>query len=233
MTNPRVVAITVPVINTDGEPVSPGDSDMDTDDMQAYIARVSNPETQLVQTLESAARLLNRCAEKRHWSVFEAAYCTIELETPIPIAMQLIRHRSFTAQQFSARYADVSGLGFADIEPRRQDTKNRQNSTADLDEVDYYWFKEQMAKLQAQALQVYQGALARGIAKESARFALPQSQTTRLYLTGNVRSWVTYFQVRAYGEGVQSEHRELALAMAEAFKVYFPITWPAFFDQED
>lgn len=222
MTNPRAVAVTRSVIDIEGRTLSP-------EELMVYVARVSSPQNQ--ENLGTSAKLLKYCADKQHWSVFEGASLTMELETSVCIAAQILRHKSFSFSQFSARYSDVSGLGFAYVTPRRQDTKNRQNSIDDLPEEDKRWFDYAMADLEDHALQAYQGALARGIAKESARFLLPQSQSTRMYMTGSVRSWITYFKVRAYGEGVQKEHRDLALAMAREFKVLFPITFEAFFPE--
>jgi thymidylate synthase (FAD) len=224
--SPKVVAVTQPLVGGKGDWY---DCVEKADRFQAYVARVSSPQNQ--SNLGTSAKLLKYCADKQHWSVFETCYLTMELETSVAIAAQILRHRSFTFQQFSARYADPTSMGFAPINARKQDTKNRQNSTDDLSEEDKRWFDYAMADLEDHALQAYQGALARGIAKESARFLLPQSQTTRMYMTGNVRSWITYFKVRAFGEGVQQEHRDLAFDMAREFEQYFPITFEAFFPE--
>lgn len=188
------------------------------DDLIAYAARVSSPQNQ--HKTETAPRLLRYCLRNGHWSVFETASMTLEIETSRAIAAQILRHRSFTFQEFSQRYAEAD-LGFEDVRPRRQDTKNRQNSTDDLDSDTIDWFARQTGRIEFQAEQLYAEALERGVAKECARFFLPLSTRTRLYMTGNARSWIHYFAQRC-APATQLEHREIALAAREIFLTTFP-----------
>lgn len=205
-----LVAITQPLI--------PGISS--AEDLLVYTARVSSPSNRL--NLETGERLLRYCLRKAHWSVFEQASMTVEVETSLAIATQILRHRSFTFQQFSQRYSDASGLGFEDIRPRRQDEKSRQSSHDDLDPDVYKWFRKELSNAEESARQNYQTALRNGVAKESARFLLPQSTTTRLYMNGCVRSWIHYLQARRAPE-TQAEHREVAEAVWGVFKEQFPM----------
>lgn len=175
--------------------------------MLAYIARVSNPSNQ--QNHETSAKLLAYCLKNQHWSVFESASLTVEIVTSRAIAQQILRHRSFTFQEFSQRYAEA--VDFEIYEARRQDTKNRQNSIDDLDEETKGWFETLQDSVNKEALRLYRVALNAGIAKEQARFLLPLSTQTRLYMTGNIRSWITYCQLRCKN-GTQLEHKEIALA---------------------
>lgn len=173
----------------------------------AYVARVSNPSNQMNH--ETAAKLLSYCLRNQHWSVFESASLTMEIETSRAIAQQILRHRSFTFQEFSQRYAEA--LDFEIYEARRQDTKNRQNSIDDLDEDTKAWFEAIQDGVNRESLRLYRAALNAGIAKEQARFLLPLSTQTRLYMTGNIRSWITYCQTRCK-PGTQLEHLEIAEA---------------------
>lgn len=176
----------------------------------AYVARVSNPSNQ--QNSETSANLLSYCLRNRHWSVFESASLTIEIVTSRAIAQQILRHRSFTFQEFSQRYAEATEFEY--YEARRQDVKNRQSSISDMSEEDVYWFRNVQASTNNLSLGLYKKAIERGIAKEQARFLLPLSTRTKIYMTGNIRSWITYCQLRG-GNGTQLEHREIAIACRE------------------
>lgn len=186
--------------------------------IMAYTARVSSPQ----QDNPSYAGLLRYCATHGHWSVFEMVDMTLEVTTSRAIAQQILRHRSFSFQEFSQRYAKAS-MGFETYEARRQDTKNRQNSIDDMSRDDRAWFHQ--AQLQAQELgeELYGQALTLGIAKEQARFLLPASTTTKLYVKGSVRSWIHYLNVRT-DPSTQKEHRDIALAAKGVFLSLFPIT---------
>lgn len=197
------------------------DWDSTPEQIIVYTARVSNPSN--AANMETAPRLLKYLIDHHHWSPFEMVDVTVEIETSVAIAAQLLRHRSFVFQQFSARYADVGDLGFERILPRRQDIKNRQNSTDDLDEYDMTWFDDQLRYVQNIAEVAYSEALRMGIAKESARFLLPQSKTTRLYMKGSCRSWIHYLNVRL-DPSTQREHRDVAEAIRAVFVSEFPET---------
>lgn len=181
----------------------------------AYIARVSNPVHQRTDHFES---LLKYCIKHHHWSIFEQAYMTLEIETSRAICMQLLRHRSFTFQQFSQRYADNSLI--ADVIPlpelRMQDSKNRQNSLDCLPDEDKEYWDARMTNLFDQTLSLYQEMLAAGIAKESARFILPEIMPARIYVTGTIRSWIHYIQLRT-AHGTQKEHMLVAELCKEIF----------------
>lgn len=197
----------------------PLDQSQTPEDLMVYCARVSSPSNQ--HALDTGAKLLKYCIKNGHWSVFEQADLTIELETSRAIAAQLLRHRSFTFQEFSQRYA-VADLGHEDVEARMQDSKNRQSSTPASPMIDDA-FREAHARVWGVAKAAYDEAIGAGIAKEVARFLLPLSTTTRLYMKGTVRSWIHYFEVRTK-DGVQKEHRELALEARDVFSEHFPIT---------
>ena len=185
----------------------------------AYIARVSNPDN---QDNEKFAGLLKYCIKHNHWSVFEQSSMTLQIETTRAIAAQILRHRSFTYQEFSQRYADSTKLGKIPIpEYRKQDLKNRQNSTNDLDE-----FIQQNLELQTKTLfdscvALYEQMLEVGVAKECARMVLPLATPTRIYMTGSCRSWVHYINLRS-AHGTQKEHMEIANACREVFIEQFP-----------
>lgn len=186
------------------------------EDLIAYCARVSNPKNQ--DNKETAPKLLQYCIKHEHWSVFEMANACIEITTTRDIARQILRHRSFSFQEFSQRYADVSALGdsFVIREVRLQDTKNRQNSiTTENTELQDWWLDKQNEILQLVS-SVYKDALAKGIAKECARVILPEGNTmSRLYVNGTIRSWIHYLQIRME-EGVsQQEHVMLATLIAD------------------
>ena len=192
----------------------------DAENTMAYIARVSNPNN---QENPNYAGLLRYCIQHEHWSVFEQATMTLEIGTNRGIAAQILRHRSFTFQEFSQRYADANLLA-ADIpvpELRRQDTKNRQNSIDDLDPELVKAFQSRIRMLFSEASELYTDMVEAGIAKECARFALPLAVPPRLYMTGSCRSWIHYINLRS-AHGTQKEHMEIAEACKEIFKVQFP-----------
>jgi len=203
----------------------------DPEAIMGYIARVTSKD----QSNPNVKKLLSYCAKHGHWSVFEQASMTVEVVTPLAIAVQLLRHRSFTFQQFSGRYEDqqemakhsadlvtCNNLFYMPEQAREQDNKNRQNSifTEDPSKTDAMWATMSTAYMVAQ--QCYNDLLQRGIAKEIARFVLPQGVYTRLYVTGSCRSWIHYLGVRD-DEGVaQYEHVELARAIRPVFNSVFP-----------
>ena len=187
----------------------------------AYIARVSNPQN---QDNDKFAGLLRYCIKHGHWSVFEQAHMTIEINTTRGLAAQILRHRSFTYQEFSQRYADVSYLRehIPLPELRSQDTKNRQNSIDDVDPLVVDRFNKEMRKHFDAGIDLYKSMLHAGIAKECARFVLPLATPTRLYMTGSVRSWIHYIDLRS-AHGTQKEHSELVESVRSIFKKQFPI----------
>ena len=186
----------------------------------AYCARVSNPKNQFNN---SSAGLLKYCIQNQHWSIFEHAFLTVEINTSLAIATQILRHRSFTFQQFSQRYADSTKLQVEIPVPelRRQDTKNRQNSTDDLPADVSISFNVKIEEHFKQAIEIYQDMLDAGVAKECARFVLPQATQTRLYMSGSVRSWIHYIDLRS-AHGTQSEHKEIAEKCKCIFVDEFP-----------
>ena len=193
----------------------------DAEKHMAYCARVSNPNN---QDNEKFSGLLKYCIKHQHWSIFEQAYMTVEIETTRAIAAQILRHRSFTFQEFSQRYADSSLLGpkIPLPELRRQDTKNRQNSIDDLDAFDVQNLEIQMTTLFDSAMALYQQMLERGVAKECARNVLPLCTPTKIYMTGSVRSWVHYIDLRS-AHGTQKEHMIVAEGVRDVFKEQFPV----------
>ncbi len=173
----------------------------------AYIARVSNPKN---QDNNDFTKLIGYCIKNEHWSVFEQAYMTLQIETTRGIAAQILRHRSFTFQEFSQRYADSRELGEIPIpQLRRQDNKNRQNSISDLPEEIIKNFNIKIKQQFHQNKQLYEEMLEAGIAKECARFILPLATPTRIYMTGSCRSWIHYINLRT-GHGTQKEHMDIA-----------------------
>ena len=185
----------------------------------AYCARVSNPNN---QTNESIAGLLKYCIKHQHWSIFEQAFMTLEIETTRGLAAQILRHRSFTYQEFSQRYAESTALGNVSLpELRRQDDKNRQNSIDDLDPKVVDKLNRQMNTLFSSAYSLYKQMLDQGVAKECARFVLPLATPTRLYMSGTVRSWLHYIELRT-GHGTQKEHMEIANECKSIFSEQFP-----------
>ncbi len=191
------------------------------EETMGYVARVSNPNN---QDNPKVAGLLKYCIKHGHWSVFEQAHMTVEIETTRGLAAQILRHRSFTYQEFSQRYADSSLL--ADEIPlpelRRQDLKNRQNSTDDLDQRKVNHYNRKMQQHFKQGMKLYQNMLKDGVAKECARFVLPLATPTRLYMTGSCRSWVHYIQLRS-AHGTQKEHIDLVENVRKIFVEQFPI----------
>ena len=191
----------------------------DPEQTMAYIARVSNPSN---QGNENYAGLLRYCIKHQHWSVFEQSSMTLEIETTRGLAAQILRHRSFTFQEFSQRYADSNLLGEIELpELRRQDTKNRQNSIDDLDPAVVEKLEKQMNTLFSSSLALYNQMLESGVAKECARFVLPLATPTRLYMTGSCRSWIHYIQLRS-AHGTQKEHMDIANACKGHFIKKYP-----------
>ena len=185
----------------------------------AYCARVSNPKN---QENESIAGLLKYCIKHQHWSIFEQAFMTLEIETTRGLAAQILRHRSFTYQEFSQRYADSNLLGNIELpELRSQDDKNRQNSIDNLDPKIVEKLNRQMNTLFSSAYSLYNQMLEAGVAKECARFVLPLATPTRLYMSGTVRSWLHYIELRT-GHGTQKEHKDIANACKGIFSEQFP-----------
>jgi len=186
----------------------------------AYCARVSNPKNQSNQGFEG---LIKYCIKNQHWSIFEHAFLTVEINTSLAIATQILRHRSFTFQQFSQRYADSTELQLEIPVPdlRRQDTKNRQNSTDDLGSDLKETMSLMIKKHFEESLNIYNLLLAQGVAKECARFVLPQATQTRLYMSGSIRSWIHYIDLRS-AHGTQAEHKEIAEAIRCIFTCEFP-----------
>jgi thymidylate synthase (FAD) len=194
----------------------------DPESQMAYIARVSNPNN---QENESYAGLLKYCIKNEHWSVFEQAFMTLEISTTRGLAAQILRHRSFTFQEFSQRYSDINLLDEEIPIPdlRRQDKSNRQNSIDDLSEEQTKLLQEQIRLHFSQAKDLYEELLSQGIAKECARFVLPLATPTRLYMTGSCRSWIHYINLRS-GHGTQKEHMDIANACKDIFREVFPTT---------
>ena len=192
----------------------------DAEKTMAYVARVSNPKN---QDNEKFAGLLKYCIQHGHWSVFEQAHMTVEINTTRGLAAQILRHRSFTFQEFSQRYADSSLLEETIPVPelRRQDEKNRQNSTDDLDKMLVMGYNTRMRAHFNDAMTLYQDMLKDGVAKECARFVLPLATPTRLYMTGSCRSWVHYIDLRS-AHGTQKEHMEVVEQIKTIFKEQFP-----------
>ena len=192
----------------------------DAEKSMAYIARVSNPKN---QDNNDFTNLIRYCIKNEHWSVFEQAYMTLQIETTRGIAAQILRHRSFTFQEFSQRYADSRQLGEIPIpELRRQDNKNRQNSISDLSEEVINQFNEKI-KLQFNLnKKLYEEMLEAGIAKECARFVLPLATPTRIYMTGSCRSWIHYINLRT-GHGTQKEHMNIAQECKNIFSQVYPV----------
>ena len=179
----------------------------DAEKTMAYIARVSNPSN---QDNENYSGLLKYCIKHNHWSVFEQSSMTLEIETTRGIAAQILRHRSFTFQEFSQRYADTNLLGAIPIpDLRSQDSKNRQNSIDDLPKNQKEQLQKTIASYFAEGIDLYNELIREGVAKECARFVLPLATPTRLYMSGSVRSWIHYIDLRS-GHGTQKEHMDIA-----------------------
>ena len=193
----------------------------DAEKHMGYVARVSNPNN---QENPNVAGLLKYCAKHQHWSVFEQAFMTLEIETNRGIAAQILRHRSFTYQEFSQRYADTNLLANEIPVPdlRRQDTKNRQNSIDDISPEMSSLLQRRISEYFAEGMDLYNELLREGIAKECARFVLPLATPTRIYMTGSVRSWIHYIQLRS-ANGTQKEHMDIANECKQRFIEQFPI----------
>ena len=186
----------------------------------AYCARVSNPNNQDNENIE---RLLKYCIDHQHWSIFEQAFLTVEINTTRGLAAQILRHRSFTFQEFSQRYADTNLLSkeIPVFDLRSQDNKNRQNSIDDIDSKTKEIWEHRISQHFDEAIKLYNQMLDAGIAKECARFILPLATPTRLYMSGTVRSWIHYIDLRS-GNGTQKEHRDIAEECKKIFSYYFP-----------
>ncbi len=208
----RAIAITQPLIKIDKKSVT-------ADELMAYLARVSNPKNQ--DNLKTIPKLLGYCAKNKHWSIFEQADLTVEIKTSRAIAQQMLRHRSFTFQEFSQRYA--AATDYILYEGRRQDVKNRQNSIDDMSKFRRWWFKIAQRLIWNFCFSFYKKALKKGIAKECARFILPLNTATTLYMKGSVRSWIHYIELRASGS-TQCEHREIAGKIKDIFCEHYPVT---------
>ena len=191
------------------------------EETMGYVARVSNPKN---QDNPKVAGLLSYCIKHGHWSVFEQAHLTVEIETTRGLAAQILRHRSFTYQEFSQRYADSSMLSKVIPLPelRRQDDKNRQNSIDDLDPFIVQDFDLKMQRHFVEGMKLYKEMLDAGVAKECARFVLPLATPTKLYMTGSVRSWIHYINLRS-AHGTQKEHMQIAENCRAIFNEQFPI----------
>lgn len=204
----RVIGITTPAI--DEIPNSEG--------LVSYSARVSNPSNQT--NFETANKLLKYCKDHGHWSVFEMCNVIMEIEAPRDIARQILRHRSFSFQEFSQRYAKAQD--FVVREARMQDHKNRQNSIEDVPEDVQEWWKKQQEQIIELVDKVYTDALDKGIAKECARVILPEGNTmSRMYMNGTARSWLHYCDLRC-DKATQKEHRIVAELCREELKKYLP-----------
>lgn len=186
----------------------------------AYCARVSNP---INQNNDDYTKLLKYCIDHNHWSIFEHGFMTLEINTTRGIAAQILRHRSFTFQEFSQRYADATLLSdeISIFELRRQDTKNRQNSIDDIDQETVVKWNTQIREHFAKAKAIYDGMIKDGVAKECARFILPLATPTRLYMSGSIRSWIHYINLRS-SNGTQKEHMIIANQCKQIFNEQFP-----------
>ena len=192
----------------------------DAEKQMGYIARVSNPQN---QSNPAVAGLLGYCIKHGHWSVFEQAHMTVEIETTRGIAAQILRHRSFTFQEFSQRYANTNLLGEIPVpDLRSQDLKNRQNSNDDIPEEQTKRLQDQIARYFAEGLDLYNELIREGVAKECARFVLPLATPTRIYMTGSVRSWIHYIDLRS-AHGTQQEHMDIVQEIRGIFKQQFPV----------
>jgi thymidylate synthase (FAD) len=206
----RVVSVSGPV----------GDLEkFDQEQMIAYCARVSNPSNQ--ENTQTMSKLLKYLQDHKHWSPFEMAHAVVEIETSRGISPQILRHRSFSFQEFSQRYQSLDESGVVIYAARRQDAKNKQNSIDDLsDEIKKEWEDRQLQNWK-NSFDHYKWALDNGVAKECARFVLPLGSKTRMYMSGTIRSWMHFIETRTH-ESTQKEHRDIALACREALSTYFP-----------
>jgi thymidylate synthase (FAD) len=192
-------------------------------DLVAFCARVSNPSNQL--NTETSEKLIRYLVKHKHWSPLEMVSVCLEIETTRDIARQILRHRSFSFQEFSQRYADpTKDLDFVVRDARLQDTKNRQNSIESNDDELEVWWDAQQKFVIENVKRIYAEAIERGIAKEQARAILPEGNTvSRLYMNGTLRSWIHYIELRA-DNGTQKEHQEIAVACANVIAKVFPLT---------
>lgn len=202
--NVKLIAVTKPMV----------DGINTADELISYCARVSNPANQL--NVETAPRLLRYCVKHGHWSIFETVSMTVEIVTSRAIAAQILRHRSFTFQEFSQRYAE--SIDIEPVELRLQDKRNRQASGQLFNDSEA---DALVAGVIREAFHVYDTLLSDGVSRETARMILPLCTQTTLYMTGNVRSWIHYLEQRC-AEGTQKEHREVAQAVKEVFTTQFP-----------
>ena len=190
------------------------------EETMGYVARVSNPNN---QDNPKVAGLLGYCIKHQHWSVFEQAHMTLEIETTRGIAAQILRHRSFTYQEFSQRYANTNMLGKIEVpDLRSQDDKNRQNSIDDIPQDQKARLQGQIQRYFSEGIDLYNELIREGVAKECARFVLPLATPTRIYMTGSVRSWIHYIDLRS-AHGTQKEHMDIAEACRQIFIEQFPI----------
>ena len=190
------------------------------EETMGYVARVSNPNN---QDNPNISGLLGYCIKHGHWSVFEQAHMTLEIETSRGIAAQILRHRSFTYQEFSQRYANTNLLGNIPVpELRSQDSKNRQNSIDNIPDEQKKALQDQIARYFAEGIDLYNELIREGVAKECARFVLPLATPTRIYMTGSVRSWIHYIELRS-AHGTQKEHMDIAEECRKIFIECFPI----------
>jgi thymidylate synthase (FAD) len=206
----RLISVTNPLIEVDNQMLTP-------EGLIAYCARVSSPH----QETPDYGKLLSYCIAHKHWSVFEMVDMTVEIVTSRAISPQILRHRSFCFQEFSQRYARAQAI--ERYEPRRQDSKNRQNSLDDLDPETVAWFGDAQDGVAKLAMEKYEEALEKGIAKECARVLLPLGTQTKLYMKGSVRSWIHYLEVRT-DKSTQKEHRDIAEGVMKIFTEQFPVT---------
>ena len=192
----------------------------DAEKTMGYIARVSNPNNQTNPVVDG---LLGYCIKHGHWSVFEQAHMTLEIETTRGLAAQILRHRSFTFQEFSQRYANANLLDSIEVpDLRSQDSKNRQNSIDDIPQDKKETLQKKISDHFSAAMSLYDELIKEGVAKECARFVLPLSTPTRIYMTGSVRSWIHYIDLRS-AHGTQKEHMDLVKEVRGIFKQQFPI----------
>ena len=199
----------------------------DAEKQIVYMARVSNPSNQ--SNLETAPRLIKYLIKHKHWSPFEMASMQVEIETTRAVAAQVLRHRSFSFQEFSQRYSSVDQLGTVGLPHlRSQDLKNKQASHDDLDQSEVDLMNKQIQQLYHQTFDYYEFLLSKGVAKECARSILPLGTPTRLYMSGTIRSWIHYIQIRA-GVETQLEHRLIAEAVKDIFEQQLPSVYEAAF----
>lgn len=215
----RLVSISAPQIDINGKIPN-------AEELIVYCARVSSPQNQ--ENISTAPKLLKYCVKHGHWSIFEMVNMCIEINTSRAISAQILRHRSFSFQEFSQRYAEVNSVETYDA--RRQDIKNRQNSIDDFDDETKKWFIDAQNDVANFSMERYEQALSKGIAKETARFLLPMSSSTKLYMNGTVRSFIHYIKTREH-ESTQKEHRDIALGAKDILQEHFPNVHEAVFGE--